>query len=268
MKKPLEEFLRATLPLLGLNWARFKNRRTRRILARRLADTGFRSWDDYGALLAGDRRERARLRKALTVTISRFWRNGIVFRYLEHVAFPSLLREFDPGETLIVWSAGTASGQEAFSVAAAYQGVSRTETRGHELRIVATDLNYTALKRASGDHWTRGELRELTGELRQRLLEPNTDEAVVRRGLRSKVLFVQSDLFAEPPVCSAHVILCRNTIMTYFERDTRKQAMRRVIDALKPGGYLILGRKEKLPNAWADAWGLSHLGRKIYRLRN
>jgi two-component system CheB/CheR fusion protein len=182
------------------------------------------------------------------------------------VAFPSLLSQLDPGETLVVWSAGTASGQEAFSSAAAYQGIPGTERAGHDLRIIATDMNRTALKRALGDHWTSGELRELTGELQQRLFEPITNETILRRDLRTRILFVQSDLATNPPIRSAHVILSRNTIMTYFDRDSRKQALKRVVDVLKPDGYLVLGRKEKLPNAWATAWGMSHLGRKIYRL--
>jgi chemotaxis methyl-accepting protein methylase len=263
---PFEEFLRVACPLLGLNWVRFKNRRTRRILARRLGELGFRLWDNYAALLARDLQERAHLRKALTVTISRFRRNNAVFHYLEQVAFPTLLHELDPDETLVVWSAGTASGQEAFSVAAAYCGVSQTEAARHELRIVATDLNRTALRRGLEDRWTPSELRELTDDARQRLFVAGTNGPVVRQDLRRSVLFVQSDLVAAPPILFAHVILCRNTIMTYFERDARKQAMRYVVDVLRPGGYLILGRKEKLPNAWADAFGMHHLGRKIYRL--
>jgi two-component system CheB/CheR fusion protein len=184
---------------------------------------------------------------------------------LERVALPSLLREITPGEALVVWSAGTASGQEAFSVAAAFRRLSDADTTEHPLCIVATDLNRAALLRATRDQWTAGELREVPAEVQEQLFETPGDTPILRNSLRGRIVFVQSDLLAEPPIRFAHLILCRNTVMTYFDRDTRRQAVKRIVAALKPQGYLILGRKEKLPNAWAAAWGMRHLGRKIYR---
>ncbi len=256
-----EEFCRQTLPQLGYAWPRFYRRNIKRRLIALMRRRGFPSWD----ALAHAPSLRRLLAPQLTVTISRFWRNEAAFRHLQRWVLPEILRGLPPGEPLVAWCAGCASGQEAFSLAMAVESLPPRLTAHHHVRIVASDIDDRALRRGLQDEWTRSELRGLDRDLRRRFLSERGGRVVFDDGIRRSVTFVRASLWDHPPVLRAHLILCRNTIMTYFHGKPREEAMARVVDALLPGGWLVLGRKESLPGRWARTWGLVPHGRRIYR---
>lgn len=198
------------------------------------------------------------------MTISRFWRNEAVFRELGRVVVPGLARRLGQGEPLIVWCAGCASGQEAFSVAM-LAGVGHASAGLADMRIVGSDIEWAALRRGQRDEWTTGECKELPQEVARHALATGDGGARLVPWVRSRVILVQASLFQPPPVSRAHVVLCRNSVMTYLHGDRREAAMARLADVLCPGGWLILGRKERLPARWAARWGFVHEGRKMYR---
>ena len=142
-RSPVEyrEFLRTTLPALGLRWRRFRSGAIRRRLGGRLQELGFSSLAEYRSHLLAHPEEQRFLTDQLTVTISRFWRNRFVFDSLARTWLPALLTRLKPGEPLRAWSVGCACGEESspsfgetYSLSELCSGVS-----GRSLRI--TDVS-------------------------------------------------------------------------------------------------------------------------------
>jgi len=93
-----KEFLKTTLPHLGLRWRRFRGKSIRKRIIGRLQELNLQSWSQYGSHLLENQEERDYLTGLLTVTISRFWRNAQLFKDLEKTWLPRLLERLPAGE--------------------------------------------------------------------------------------------------------------------------------------------------------------------------
>src|SRR5919197_810463 len=107
------DFLRWALPRIGLRWEGFRKvrRQVCRRVGRRIAELGLGDLDAYRAYLREHPDEWAKLERLTPITISRFYRDRAVFEALEHAVIPAL------GEEPRIWSAGCASGEEAYTLA-------------------------------------------------------------------------------------------------------------------------------------------------------
>jgi chemotaxis methyl-accepting protein methylase len=239
------EFLRRVLPSLGLAPRPHLRRGLRRKLARRLEGLRLRGWEEYAALVEADPAVRAELAGLLGVTISRFWRNYSLWEYLAAHVLPGLC---EAGAR--VWSCGCAGGEEPYSLALLW----RERCPESPLYLLATDIDTTVLERAQEGHYGPGSLRELPSELRERYFRPERGGFRLSGEVKGMVRFRRHDLLREPPPAEApfSLILCRNLAFTYFGPEARVEAARKLAAALAPGGYLAVGRKERLPEGAAD----------------
>ena len=166
---------------------------------------------------------------ALTpVTISRFYRDRAVFRALEDVVLPAL-------RPRRAWSAGCASGEEAYTLALI----------APELEILATDVHEPVLRRAHAAEYPESSFVELPERLRARMCGGQ---------YRSRVEIRRHDLRDEPPPGPFDLILCRNSAFTYFADDVQATVLDRLLTVLRPGGALVVGLHETLPlEPWPGA---------------
>jgi chemotaxis protein methyltransferase CheR len=248
------EFLRTTLPALGLRWRRFRSGAIRRRLAGRLHEVGFSSLAEYRSHLLAHAEEQRFLTDQLTVTISRFWRNRFVFDSLARNSLPTLLTRLQPGEPFRAWSAGCACGEEAYSLLLLWE--EHFAAAGHELRLVATDVNRRCLHRAREGRYPASSLRELPLDLRRRYFVNEGGDSVINLEFRQRVVWLEHNLFWDSPFPDNHLILCRNVAYTYFTEPAQHEITRRFHEALLPGGLLVIGRKDRLPP------GTDHLFRR------
>jgi chemotaxis protein methyltransferase CheR len=201
-------------------------------------------------LLSGDAESIALLIEHSVVGESSFW------RYPEQ--FAALRRHlFDRPEPLRIWSAGCASGEEPYSLAMAVLEAGRPVGRD---RILATDVSEHALAKARVGRYAPWALRRLSPALRERHFRDDAGSAVVLEPVKSMVELRRGNLIAEPEnpndpreASGFDAILCRN-VLIYFEPETVAEVLLRLLRALRPGGYLVLGPIE-LPFAaplWLD----------------
>lgn len=239
------EFLRTTLPALGLRWRRFRGGAIRRRIGGRLQELGFSSLAEYRSYLLAHREEQRLLTDQLTVTISRFWRNRFLFDALARTWLPALLARLEPGEPFRAWSAGCACGEEPYSLLLLWE--EHFAGSGHELRLVATDADKRCLHRAQEGRYPASSLRELPLDLRRRYFVNEGGDSVINPKFREQVVWLGHNLFWDPPLPDNHLILCRNLAYTYFTEPVQQEITRRFHQALPPGGLLVIGRKDQLP---------------------
>jgi chemotaxis protein methyltransferase CheR len=239
------EFLRTTLPALGLRWRRFRSGAIRRRIGGRLQELGFSSFAGYRSYLLAHGEEQRFLTGQLTVTISRFWRNRSLFDSLACTWVPALVARLQPGEPFRVWSAGCASGEEPYSLLLVWE--ERFVATGHKLLLVATDADRRCLRRAREGRYPASSLRELPPDLRRRYFATEVGDSVIDMKFRERVVWLEHNLFWDPPFPDNHLILCRNVAYTYFTEPVQHEITRSFHEALPPGGLLVIGRKDQLP---------------------
>jgi chemotaxis protein methyltransferase CheR len=203
-------FLQWALPRLGLRWAGYRRvrRQVCRRVARRRADLGLADLDAYRARLATDPAEWAALAALMPVTISRFARDRAVFDALDRTVIPALAR---PGAGLRVWSAGCASGEEAYTVALLWPAA----------EVLATDIHDAVLARARRAAYPSSSVRELTAEERERGFTRRGSDHVLRPQMAARVTVARHDLHDPPPSGGPFdLVLCRNVAWTYFAPTT------------------------------------------------
>lgn len=229
---------------VGLALDIYKDKCVRRRIAVRMRACGVQTYADYGAMLDRAPEELERLRDALTINVTRFYRNVDTWEALRTTVVPDLCARVLGA--VRVWSAGCASGEEAYTLAMLFADRFMDDMNGlTRLAIDATDIDRRSLARAEAGRYASAAITELPARYVTRYFDEMDGEYVVRPNLRRQVHVAHHDLSRTPPPRAYHLILCRNVVI-YFDRVVQEQLFRRFADALAPGGYLVLGKVETL----------------------
>jgi chemotaxis protein methyltransferase CheR len=239
-------FLQWALPRVGLRWAGFRKvrRQVCRRLQRRVGALGLAGLDAYRAYLDAHPEDWAQFEALTPVTISRFYRDRAVFARLEDAVLPALAAGRD---RLTAWSAGCASGEEAYTLALLWEEALAARFPALRLGILATDVDPAMLRRAREATYEQSSLRELPAPWRERGFVRRGGRYALRPRYRRLVHVRRHDLRTSPPAGPFDLVLCRNVAFTYFEPELQRAVLARLIEALRPGGALVIGLHEQLP---------------------
>lgn len=230
----------------GFRCGAYKERCLRRRIAVRMRATGVHTYADYGAVLDRDRTEWERLVDALTINVTKLFRDPSAFEVAARTVIPPLWATAAP--ELRAWSAGCASGEEAYSIAALFHAYADMRGEAAQLgrvRVLGSDIDRASLAAAEAGRYAEGAFADTPLALRERYFTPGYPAAVVDE-LRAVVRFERRDLLLEePPPGPHHLIVCRN-VLIYFDRESQERLFAQFRDALAPGGFLMLGKVETL----------------------
>jgi len=230
-----------------------------------LADT-----HQYAAHLESHAGEWDALAALCTVSISRFYRDRNVFdclgaRVLPELASAALARG---APRLECWSAGCASGEEAYTLAIQWHTALGARFPALGFQMLGTDIDAALLARAHAGCYKPSSLKELPAEWREQAFEKRAALFCLRQALRGGVEFERQDLLAGLPQQAFDLVLCRNLAFTYFGRDLARHALDRIASRLRPGGALVIGIHEHLPSeaggfaAWPGCRAVFRLERR------
>jgi len=244
----------------------YKDKCVRRRIAVRMRACGVHTYADYQALLDRSPAEYERLRDALTINVTRFYRNAETWNLLRRDLIPRLCA---PAFGAVrIWSAGCSSGEEAYTIAIlAAEYLERSGRSGEldRLAVDATDVDRLSLERAMAARYRPENLTEMPPELVRRYLQPSGSELEVVERVRRRVFVRRLDLSAAPPLRhDYHLVVCRN-VLIYFDRPMQERLLQIFTDSLVPGGYLVLGKVETLFGAVRDRLLLVDPRERVYR---
>jgi chemotaxis protein methyltransferase CheR len=177
-----------------------------------------------------------------------FFRNSAHMRALRELVLPALHKRKPPGEPLRLWSAGCATGEEAYSLAiTACEALGLPPSR--PVQVWGTDLSNAALRRARNGVYRGRTIAQVPPAVRARYFQPQGDGLSVRDSVRSLVRFDQLNLLDPfpPEAQGVDLIFCQN-VTIYFQLATCRILMERFHAALPVGGFLFLGFSETLWN--------------------
>jgi chemotaxis protein methyltransferase CheR len=248
--------LQWALPRLGHRWRGYRlvRRQVCRRLDARMQALGLPDAAAYRQRLETDNAEWTALLACLPITISRFFRDRGVFRTLADTILPALARaaEWRGARTLQAWSAGCASGEEPYSLSLQWSFELQAQHPGLTLSVLPTDADAAVLERARAACYPASSLRELDAAWRERAFVRDNGRYCLRPSLRIAVSFRQQDLCRELPAGPFDLILCRNLAFTYFDEALQSSIAAALVQRLLPGGCLVVGAHERLPEDVAD----------------
>ena len=182
----------------------------------------------------------------LTTNYTYFYREADHFERLQDAILPELLGHSVSG-TLDIWCAGCSTGEECYTLGMTLEEYKRIRNVTLRARILATDISGKVLDKARDGEYPVKELEGLPPEWRRKYCGDTSGRTFrVDEELKSCVRFQRRNLMEPMPASERFdIILCRN-VMIYFDRISRNRLIKNLEDALKKGGYLLIGHAELL----------------------
>jgi two-component system CheB/CheR fusion protein len=222
----------------------YKRSSLARRVDRQMQSIAVGSYDEYRDHLEVHPEEFTALFNTVLINVTSFLRDADAWNHLREVVVPELIRS-STRERIRVWSAGCASGEEAYSLAICLAEVLGPDEFRRRVKIYATDVDEEALAQARQATYTLRDLQALPTELREKYFEPAAERWSFSKELRRSVIFGRNDLITNAPISHIDLLVCRNTLM-YFNSETQSTILRRLHFALEPHGVLFLGKAEML----------------------
>jgi two-component system CheB/CheR fusion protein len=231
----------------GFDFTGYKRSTLERRINRRVAVVGLTSFAEYRDYLELEPEEFSQLFDSMLINVTSFFRDPLAWQALQERVIPELLSAKGVKAPIRVWSAGCATGEEAYTLAMVLAEAIGAEQFRERVKIYATDLDEDALQQARVGAYDDRALAGLPGGYLETYFEPAGDKRAFRRDLRRQVIFGRNDLTRDAPISRVDLLVSRNTVM-YFNAETQANVIRRFHFALTDPGYLFLGKAEMLLN--------------------
>ena len=248
----------------GIDFSTYKRATILRRLQRRMAATGTSKLRSYIEHVHANPEEYQRLASSFLIKVTQFFRDRDLFQYLRETIVPELIADAREREMeLRIWSAGCATGEEAYSLAMLVVDGLGDAADQFNVRIFATDVDGEAIAFARRGIYPAASIAELPADLVERHFVRVGDGYEVRKRIRAITVFGQHDLGQRAPFPRVDLALCRN-VLIYFTSELQKRALQLFAFSLRDGGYLVLGKAEST-TPLPDYFVLSQPKLKIYR---
>jgi two-component system, chemotaxis family, CheB/CheR fusion protein len=225
----------------GFDFTGYKRGTLVRRVSQRCTELGLDSFSAYHDYLQVHSEEFAVLFDKILINVTEFFRDRETWDYVAEKVVPRIAAK--KGD-IRVWSAGTSSGEEAYSAAILFCQVLGEAPFLDRVKIYATDVDEQALSKARSGYSAK-EIASLDDDLKERYFEQQGERFVFRAALRRPLIFGRHDLTQDAPISRLDLVICRNTLI-YLMAETQARILARFHYALNDDGYLFLGRAEML----------------------
>src|SRR5688572_9953133 len=229
----------------GFDFTGYKRSTLTRRVTKRVQTLGIESLAEYREYLDANPAEFEQLFDTILINVTGFFRDEETWSYLRQEVVPRLIAQKGPTETIRVWSAACASGEEAYTLAMVLAEVLGVDQFRDRVKIYATDVDEPALRSARAAAYSDRDVAELPPEIVEKYFERVEGHLYFRKDLRRAVVFGRNDLVQNAPISRIDLLSCRNALK-YFDAATQARILARFFFALNDGGYLVLGKAETL----------------------
>ncbi|WP_428409347.1 CheR family methyltransferase [Hyphococcus sp.] len=227
-------------------------------LAKRLRVLRIGTFKDYCNFVQSDEgaTERREMMTALTTNVTHFFREPHHFEELKSRVAPPLLENARRGGRVRIWSAGSSTGQEVYSIAMTLLEM-EPELAKYDVKLLATDIDPKVLEKGREGVYSNTVMANVSETFRSRYFKkiegPIEPSWQIRSNVRNLVSFKELNLHKQFPMRGPFdVIFCRNVVI-YFEKSMEEAVWSRFNAVLAPGGYLFVGHSERVSGAAAKS---------------
>ncbi len=230
----------------GFDFTQFKRNTLKRRILKQMRDRGITNFNDYRDYLEVHPDEFQSLFNTILINVTAFFRDTNAWQYLQEELLPEMLKAKKTSQPIRCWSAGCASGEEAYTIAIILAELLGIEEFKKRVKIYATDIDEEALTEARQAQYTAKQIAVIPPELRNKYFDPiDNGEFIFNTDLRRMVVFGRHNLFKDAPISSIDLLVCRNTLM-YFNVEAQRFILQRFHFGLNSTGLLFLGKAEML----------------------
>lgn len=290
LQEEIKQILEKVFKEKGFDFRQYKESTLTRRLERRFKTTKAASYQEYLAILDADPAEYKRLLDDLTIKVTEFFRDSEAWEVVAQKVLPGLLTPSPhrgegclPAEAVVaggeggvrIWSAGCATGEEAYSIAILLdQFLNRSAVRpelvegrempGLQFTIHATDIDNDTLIKAQEAKYSPLAIKGVPRDIQNKYFVPAGDFFVVEEHLRNLIHFGLHNLVLDEPLRDTDLILCRN-VLIYFDRPLQEKVLMDFYNSFNEGGYLFLGKAETLISPARERFKVIDKRWKIYK---
>ena len=239
-----EALLNALKRTHNLDFTGYKRTGLQRQFEKRMHAVGAQEFAHYAETLK-DEQEALRLLQAVLINVTGFFRDPAAWEYLSQVVIPEIISAKGLEEPIRVWSAGCASGAEAYTLAIIFAEALGLEEFRRRVQIYATDLDEDALRQGRQATYGVREVGGVPAALLEKYFHQTADGFHCLKELRHAIIFARHNLTQDAPISRIDVLACRNTLM-YFNAEMQERILTRLHFALRNKGVLFVGKSEML----------------------
>ncbi|MDQ2764390.1 MAG: PAS domain-containing protein [Pseudomonadota bacterium] len=229
----------------GFDFTGYKRAGLARRFQKQMQLIGVDGYADYRDYLEVHTGEFSALFDAILINVTAFFRDPAAWDHLRVEVLPRLIASKSANEPIRIWSAGCASGEEAYTLAMAFAEALGVEQFRDRVKIYATDVDEEALTHARHASYGVREVAGVPEPLLDKYFERTDSRFVFQRDLRRSVIFGRNDLMQDAPISRVDLLVCRNTLM-YLNSEVQARILSRFNFALNDDGFLFLGKAEML----------------------
>ncbi len=255
----LLEYLKA---IRGFDFSGYKISTLLRRVQKRMAEVQVEGYADYIDYLEVHPSEYRPFFNTVLINLTSFFRDPDAWAGLAKSVLPKIL-EKKKDQPIRVWSAGCASGEEAYTIAVLLAEAMGEEEFIRRVKIYGTDADEDALGQARLGSYDGRRFADLPAEFSGRYFEEANGRRTFRPDLRRSLIFGRHDLVQDAAISRVDLLVCRN-VLIYFNLETQAKILSRFHFALNPGGYLFLGKAETLL-AHSDSFKAVDLKRRLFQ---
>jgi two-component system CheB/CheR fusion protein len=238
----LLDYLKSTR---GFDFSGYKLSSLIRRVQKRMQQIGVASYNDYLDYLEVHPDEFLPLFNTILINVTAFFRDPVAWQVVAGQVLPRILESKGPDEPIRCWSAGCASGEEAYTLAILLAEALGEADYRRRVKIYATDVDEEALAQARQGIYLAAQAEAVPEELRAKYFDRIGERYVFRPDLRRSLIFGRHDLVQDAAISRIDLLACRNTLM-YFNSEAQAKILARFQFSLSRNGYLFLGKAETL----------------------
>jgi two-component system CheB/CheR fusion protein len=226
----------------SIDFRGYKRTTLERRFRKRMFQLNIGDYQAYGEYIRSHPEETNELLNTILINVTEFFRDPPAWEVLRTEILSPILKRLKPGSSFRVWSAGCASGEEAYSIAMILADYFGPRLPEYDVKIYATDIDDEELNTARRGEYNAEAVRRVRAEWREKYFYGKGPYRV-NRDVRKLVIFGKSNLAQNAPISHVDLLICRN-VLIYFDATLQKHILSRMHYALEPGGILFLGRSE------------------------
>jgi chemotaxis protein methyltransferase CheR len=167
------------------------------------------------------------------------------------------------GESVLrCWSVGCAAGEEPYSLSLLWKLKLQWEFPTLRLAVLASDIDDQTIARARQGGYPSSSLKDLPESWRTQAFDHTAEGFRIKQEYQDPVTFLLQDIRQAAPEETFDLILCRYLAFTYFDATLQNHTLRQLVDRMRVGGAIVIGKGESLPEGefglvpWSEKEGV------------
>lgn len=227
----------------GVDFMHYKQTTIQRRISRRMMVRRCETLGQYVKYLEAHPDEAKDLFQDVLIHVTAFFREPKVLQTLQKMIFPRIIASLPPGKSVRFWVPGCSSGEEVYSIAFALREHLGEAAASTAMQIFGTDISDSNIQIARAAIYSQNSTAGLSSERLKRFFVKTEGGYQVVKPIREMCVFARHDLTKDPPFSRMDLISCRN-VLIYLQPTLQRKVLDFLHYALKPSGFLILGKSE------------------------